>query len=75
MAVGGRSLLFRKAAFEIEERIVRVRNFYGAISVTEEKWAGEMAIPTARAPGWRTLYHGGIVHGYQYLGEDGAMNR
>ena len=48
-------------AFTTADRIVRVRNFYGAISV-EESFDDEGA-------GWRTLHHGDIVHGYQYLSE------
>lgn len=49
----------RSVSFKTEDRIVRVRNFYGAISV-EESYDDEGA-------GWRTLHHGDIVHGYQYL--------
>ena len=48
-------------AFTTADRIVRVRNFYGAISV-EESFDDQGA-------GWRTLHHGDIVHGYQYLSE------
>jgi SAM-dependent methyltransferase len=52
---------FRSTAFQVEPRIERVRNFYGAISVEEQFDEDGL--------GWRTLHHGGIVHGYQYLSE------
>lgn len=48
-----------KWAFDAEPRLEIVRNFYGVVSV-EESFDDEGA-------GWRTLYHGGTIHGYQYL--------
>ena len=47
--------------FYLPERLERVRNFYGAISVEEES---DEDYGT-----WRTLHHGGIVHGLQNFGE------
>ncbi len=44
-----------------EKRIDIMRNFYGVISVAEDF--------DEDGAGWRTLYHGGIVHGYQHLSE------
>lgn len=35
------------------------RNFYGVVSVLEDH--------DDKGAGWRTLYHGSIVHGYEYL--------
>lgn len=52
-------LYFRNAAFEVKDRIVSVRNFYGVVSVKEEN--------ASDTSGMRTLFHGDIVHGYQYL--------
>lgn len=49
-------------AFVVEKRLERVRNFYGAISVADD-FDDEGA-------GWRTLYHGGIIHGVQYLSDE-----
>jgi spermidine synthase len=46
-------------AFVVEKRLERVRNFYGTVSVADD-FDDEGA-------GWRTLYHGGIIHGVQYL--------
>lgn len=48
-----------KWAFVPKHRIEVVRNFYGVISVDED-FDDEGA-------GWRTLYHGGTIHGTQYL--------
>ncbi len=49
-----------QTGFEVEPRIERVRNFYGAVSV-EEEWFDE-------AGGYyRRFHHGGIVHGLQLL--------
>ncbi|MBX7208341.1 MAG: fused MFS/spermidine synthase [Verrucomicrobiaceae bacterium] len=42
-----------------ETRIDVVRNFYGVVSVHEDY--------DANGAGWRTLYHGSIIHGHQYL--------
>ena len=39
-----------------------VRNFYGVVSVQEDY--------DDKGAGWRTLYHGSIVHGYQYLSDE-----
>lgn len=47
--------------FYLPERLERVRNFYGAISVEEES-EDDYGY-------WRTLHHGGIVHGLQNFGE------
>ncbi len=46
-------------AFKVEDRLVRVRNFYGAISVKEGI--------NENGSDLRTLYHGDIIHGYQNL--------
>lgn len=46
---------------QLEERIERVRNFYGVVSV-EEGYDYEYDMP------YRSLYHGGIMHGMQNLG-------
>jgi SAM-dependent methyltransferase len=48
-------------AFKPEPRIDIVRNFYGVISVEDEF--------NDEGEGWRTLYHGRILHGRQYLSE------
>ncbi|MFZ4764847.1 MAG: spermidine synthase [Roseimicrobium sp.] len=48
--------------FAVEKRLERVRNFYGAISVEDSS--------DDDGAGWRTLYHGGIIHGTQYLAEE-----
>lgn len=47
--------------FYLPDRLERVRNFYGAISVEEES--------DEEYGFWRTLHHGGIVHGLQNFGE------
>lgn len=39
-----------------------VRNFYGVVSVHEDY--------DDNGSGWRTLYHGSIIHGYQYLSQE-----
>ncbi len=44
-----------------EERLERVRNFYGVVSVAED-YDYESDAP------WRSLYHGGIMHGMQIQG-------
>jgi SAM-dependent methyltransferase len=46
-------------SFIVEPRIERVRNFYGVISVEDEF--------NSDHEDWRTLYHGSILHGRQYL--------
>lgn len=48
--------------FATEKRIDRVRNFYGAISVSEE-YDPRLEVM------FRTLSHGTITHGFQNLGE------
>lgn len=45
----------------VDERMERVRNFYGAVNVDED-W------DTGLESSYRTLTHGGIVHGMQNLG-------
>jgi spermidine synthase len=47
--------------FYLSERLVRVRNFYGAISVEEDSEEDYGS--------WRYLHHGGIIHGLQNFGE------
>ena len=57
-------LLFMKDfAFEEEERIYRVRNFYGAVSV-EKIWDEENGGDMVR------FHHGGITHGVQVFTPD-----
>jgi len=51
-----------KWAFITKPRLEIVRNFYGVVSV-EENFDDDGA-------GWLTLYHGSIIHGYQYLAEE-----
>lgn len=59
-ALGG--WLFQNWSPQLEERIERVRNFYGVVSVEEGyDYEYDMA--------YRSLYHGGIMHGMQNLGE------
>ena len=48
-------------AFSTETRLETVRNFYGVISV-EDDYDDD-------GQGWRTLYHGSILHGRQFLSE------
>jgi SAM-dependent methyltransferase len=45
----------------VEPRLETVRNFYGVISV-EDEFDDE-------GQGWRTLYHGSILHGRQFLSD------
>lgn len=47
--------------FKTEARVDIVRNFYGVISV-EDDFDDD-------GQGWRTLYHGSILHGRQFLSE------
>ncbi len=55
---------FMKAwGFTLEDRIARVRNFYGAVSV-EEEWSEE------NGGNYMRFYHGGIVHGLQLQTDD-----
>jgi len=49
--------------FTLEDRIARVRNFYGAVSV-EEEWSEE------NGGNYMRFYHGGIVHGLQLQTDD-----
>jgi SAM-dependent methyltransferase len=51
-----------KPSSETDSTIEVVRNFYGVVSVQEDY--------DAKGAGWRTLYHGSIVHGYQYLSDE-----
>jgi spermidine synthase len=61
LAGGGVHHLNEKV-FETEPRIERVRNFYGVISVEESDTDDEESRT-------RTLYHGAIIHGRQYVSE------
>ncbi|MCB1224284.1 MAG: fused MFS/spermidine synthase [Verrucomicrobiales bacterium] len=63
LALGGYGV-WRMAlqALEDDERIVRARNFYGAISVYE-------GYDDATEQPYRYLYYGGIIHGLQNLGD------
>ena len=47
---------------KVEPRLERVRNFYGAVYVDED-------YDTGLQQDYRTLTHGGIVHGMQNMGE------
>ncbi len=49
--------------FTLEDRVARVRNFYGAVSV-EEEWSEE------NGGNYMRFYHGGIVHGLQLQTDD-----
>jgi hypothetical protein len=53
----------RDWGFTLEDRVLWVRNFYGAISV-------EKAYDEESASDYVRLHHGGIVHGLQVLSED-----
>jgi SAM-dependent methyltransferase len=48
---------------KVDQRIERVRNFYGAVNVDED-WDDELENT------YRILIHGGIIHGMQNLGAD-----
>ncbi len=50
-------------SLKVDERLERVRNFYGAVNVDED-W------DTGLENTFRTLTHGGIIHGMQNLGAD-----
>jgi predicted O-methyltransferase YrrM len=47
---------------KVDERLERVRNFYGAVNVDEDYDNGLENI-------YRTLTHGGIIHGMQNMGD------
>jgi len=53
-------LFMQKFAFDLEDRLLRVRNFYGAVSVQKE-WDDEDGADIMR------FHHGGITHGIQVL--------
>ena len=62
VAAGSTSLglwFMGKANSESDSTIEIVRNFYGVVSVQEDY--------DEAGAGWRTLYHGSIIHGYEYL--------
>lgn len=69
-AAGAGVVFLRAVAFKVEDRIVRVRNFYGAVSVEDEIDEDGVEDFDGSPSRWRTLYHGEIVHGYQYLEEE-----
>ncbi len=50
-------------SLKVDERIERVRNFYGAVNVDED-WDSGLENT------YRTLTHGGIIHGMQNLGAE-----
>lgn len=50
-------------SLNVDKRLERVRNFYGAVNVDED-WDNGLENT------YRTLTHGGIVHGMQNLGAD-----
>jgi len=54
--------LMKGWGFTVTERLERVRNFYGTLSI-EQEW------DTETGEEYLQLYHGGIVHGRQNLGE------
>jgi hypothetical protein len=51
-----------KLTLKVDDRIERVRNFYGAVNVDED-WDDGLDNT------YRTLTHGGIIHGMQNLGK------
>jgi hypothetical protein len=61
MLIAGPSLM-QKWGPEDDERLERVRNFYGVVSVAED-YDYDYDMP------WRSLYHGGIMHGMQNMGD------
>lgn len=56
-------LQMREAGFTLEDRILRVRSFFGALSVEEN------TVDDGTTATYRRLHHGGIVHGLQILGD------
>jgi len=54
---------FNKWRVADEPRIERVRNFYGVVSVDEEPYGTDYEFT------FRSLYHGGIMHGMQIIGD------
>lgn len=68
----GLIFLIAAAQFQPEELgegkklVTQMRNFYGTIAVKEETDTDEDGIDTSR----RSLYHGRILHGIQYLAEE-----
>ena len=56
-------ILMKGWGFTVTERLERVRNFYGAISI-EQDW------DTETSEEYLQLYHGGIVHGRQNMGPE-----
>jgi SAM-dependent methyltransferase len=61
LAIGGYWLL--TWGFDLEDRVERVRNFYGSVSI-EKAWDEEAGADRM------TLHHGGIIHGYQFQTHD-----
>ena len=61
LLVAGPGLMHRWSPQD-EARLERVRNFYGVVSVAED-YDYEVDMP------WRSLYHGGIMHGMQNMGD------
>lgn len=62
LAIGGAGVWkLQQWGMAVEPRLERVRNFYGAINI-EENWDPGLE------QDYRTLTHGGIVHGLQNLG-------
>lgn len=59
-------LFMKDWGFELEDRIERVRNFYGAVSV-EQDWFDEAGAYYHR------FHHGGIVHGVQLQSPEGRL--
>ena len=59
IATAGGLWFASKIELDDKSRIHIVRNFYGVVSVQEDF--------DDNGSGWRTLYHGSIVHGYEYL--------
>jgi hypothetical protein len=53
---------FSLSAFKTEDRVARERNFYGVISVGEDV--------SEDGSDLRTLFHGEILHGKQYLAQE-----
>jgi spermidine synthase len=62
MLIAGLSFM-QKMAFDLDERVLRVRNFYGAVSV-ERHLDDEAGADIVR------FHHGGITHGVQVMSPD-----
>jgi hypothetical protein len=62
--IGGLGIWYAKLwSLTVDKRLERVRNFYGAVNVDED-W------DTGLQNTFRTLTHGGIIHGMQNLGAE-----